>query len=270
MKQPPEPLPALMGVAVLAASALAWCAAGCRSHSAPPAIDPAAAFSIPAGTVVLGAIDLDRLRAAPLYPKLPPAALALAESYRAAQQLMAAWNGTDLLIVAQGAFRETPPGATRAAPNLALSGSPAAVRAALAQRRTGQTGVPGLLAYAAKTAGGSQVWVVVQGGVALPFTGNASNLNRLFRNLEYASLAVDLGSAVNLHVTALGRTEPAAREFEENLRGFLSLASAAESRRPEIAALLDSVRIRRDGVTATAWLNAPPDAVEKLVEAFTR
>jgi len=261
-----KPLPAPTGLAVVAGAALAWCAAGCRSHPAPPAADSAIAACIPAGTVVVGAIDLDRLRAAPLYPKLPPAALALAESYRGAQRLLAAWNGTDLVIAAQGAFREAPPGATLAVPNLALSGSPAAVRAAIAQYRTGRTGAPGLLAYAAKTAGGAQVWLVVQGGVALPFTGNARNLNRLFRNLEYAALAVNLASAVNLSVTALGRTEPAASEFEENLRGFLSLASGAENRRPAIAALLDSVRIRRDGATANASLSAPADAIEKLIE----
>jgi len=224
---------------------------------------------IPPGTVVLGAIDLDRLRAAPLYPKLPPAALALAESYRGAHHLLAAWNGTDLLIAAQGAFREAPPGATLAAPNLALSGSAVAVRAAIAQHRTGKTGAAGLLAYAAKTAGGAQVWVVVQGGVALPFTGNARNINRLLRNLEYAALAVNLASTVNLSITARGRTEPAAREFEENLRGFLSLASAAEDRKPAIAALLDSVWIRRDGATANASLSVPADAIEKLIEPFT-
>jgi hypothetical protein len=243
---------------------------GCRSRPSAPGASAGLDSTIPAGTVVAGAIDLDRLRAARLYSKLPAAARALAESYRAARHLLAAWNGTDLLIAAQGTFREPPPGAILAAPNLALSGSPAAVRAAMAQYRTGRTGAPGLLAYAAKTAGGSPLWVAVEGGVTLPFRGNARNLNRLFRNLEYASLAVDLGSTVNLRVTALGRTESAAREFEENLRAFLSLASAAESRRPAVAKLLDSVETRRDGATAAASLSVPPDALEGLAEPFTR
>jgi len=267
MKPTPKPPPALTGVVVVVA--LAWCAAGCRSHPAAPGVDRGVAACIPAGTVVVASLDLDRLRASPLYRRLPPAVTALAESYRSAQHLLAGWNGADVLIAAQGPFREAPPGATLATRNLALSGAPGAVRAALAQYRSGGTGVPGLLAYAAKTAGGNPIWVVVQGGVALPLTGNARNLNRLFHNLEYAALSVDLASPVNLSVTALGRNEQAARDFEENLRGFLSLASAAEAHHKEIAALLDSVRIRRDGASANALLSVPPEEVEKLVEPFT-
>ena len=201
MKPAPKVPPALTGLTVVVVVALAWCAAGCRSHPAGPGIDRGAAACIPAGTVVVASLDLDRLRVSPLYRRLPPAAIALAESYRTAQHLLAAWNGADVLIAAQGPFREAPPGATLAARNLALSGAPGAVRAALAQYRSGSTGVPGMLGYAAKTADGSPIWVVVQGGVALPLTGNVRNLNRLFHNLEYAALSVDLASPVNLSVT---------------------------------------------------------------------
>jgi len=196
-------------------------------------------------------------------------AVAPTESYRSAQHLLIAWNGTDVLIVAEGSFREAPPGATLATRNLALSGAPGAVRAALAQYRSGSTGVPGLLAYASKTAGRSPIWVAVQGGVTLPFTGNAGNLNRLFHNLDYAILSADLAAPVKLDVTAFGRSQQAARDFEENLRAFLSLASAAEGRHQEIAALLDSIQVHRQGAIATASLSVPPEEIEKLVEPFT-
>jgi hypothetical protein len=261
--------PARAGL-IEAAFAVAWCAAGCRSHPVPPAVDSAIASSIPTGVLVLGAIDLVHLRATPLYPKLPPAARALAENYRDAQRLLAAWNGTDILIVAQGLFREAPAGTTLATPDLALAGSPAMVGAAMAQHRTGKTGAPGLFEFAAQSASASQAWAAVRGGVALPLSGNAANLNRLLRNLDYAALAADFSSSVHLSVSALGRNEPAAREFEENLRALLSLASAAEHGHAEIAALLDSVEIRRDGARAHATLEAPPETIEKLFDSFTR
>jgi len=225
---------------------------------------------MPTGVLAVGAVDLTRLRAAPLYAKLPPAARALAENYRDAQHLLAAWNGKDVLIVAQGPFREAPAGTTLAAPNLALAGSPCMVSAAMAQHRTGKTGAPGLLEFAAQSAGAGQAWVAVRGGVALPLSGNAANLNRLLRNLEYAALAADFSSSVRLSVSALGRNEPAAREFEENLRALLSLASAAEHGHAEIAALLESVQIRRDSAMAHATLEAPPETIEKLFDTFTR
>jgi len=156
------------------------------------------------------------------------------------------------------------------APDLTVSGSAEMIRAAAAQYRTGKTGSPGLVDYAAKTVGHSPVWVAARGGVALPVSGNARNLNRLFRNLEYVALTVDLTSALDVHIHAAGRSEQAAREFEENLRGFLSLASAAESRRPDIAKLLDSVQIRRQGASAEASLSIPVGSLESLLAPLTR
>ena len=246
---------------VPAAAVLAACIA-CGSH--PPLADMTSC--VPVGTLLVAGVDLDSLRAAPLFGKLPPAALTLAESYRTAQRLLAAWNGADVLIVIRG----TAPGATAIGPNLALIGSPDSLRAGMEQHRAGKTGSPGLVDYAAKTVGPSPLWIAAKGGVTLPLTGNARNLNRLFRNLEYVTLAVDLATALDLRIAALAQSEQAARDFEENLRGFLSLASAAENRRPDIARLLDSVQIRRNGVTAAASLRIPADAIDALIGPFAR
>jgi hypothetical protein len=220
---------------------------------------------VPAGNIALAGIDLDRLRAAPLYPKLPPAALSLAESYRSAQRLLAAWNGTDVLIVIRG----TAPGAMTVVPNLAVSGSDTSIRAALAQYRSGKSGVPALV-DAAKSVASSQIWAVAQGGIALPVEGNARNLNRLFRNLDYAAMSMDLDSSVDVRATGVGRTEQGTREFEQSLRAILSLASAAEARNPQIANLLSAVQIQRSGMKATASLRAGPEAVGELLEIFAK
>jgi hypothetical protein len=244
-----------------AAAVLVCYAVGCGPH---PAADMTSC--VPEGTTVLGSLDLDHLRASPLYRQLPPAAVALAQGYQGAQRLLAAWNGSDVIMIIRG----TSSGATTVAPNLAVSGSDQMIRAAVSQYRTGKTGSPGLVDYAARVAGRSPIWIAARGGVTLPLAGNARNLNRLFRDLEYASLTIDLTSALELRINASGRTEQAAREFEENLRGFLSLASAAENRRPDIAKLLDSVQIRRQGASASASLSIPAGSMDGLLAPLTR
>jgi hypothetical protein len=150
-----------------------------------------------------------------------------------------------------------------------VTGSPDLVRAAQAQCRTGKPGAPALVDYAGKTVASSQVWAIAQGGITLPVTGNTRNLNRLFRNLDYAALSLDLNSALDVRLTAQGRTEQASREFEENLRAILSLASAAESRNPQIASLLASVQIQRASLTTTAKLTAPSGTVQTLLSHLT-
>ena len=88
--------PRMIRYAQLAALALAAFATGC--HSAPPAaIDHAMASCVPADTVILGGVDCQRLRASPLYRKLPPTATALLEPLRPAVYLLLASNGKDYL-----------------------------------------------------------------------------------------------------------------------------------------------------------------------------
>jgi hypothetical protein len=240
-----------------AVAALLLIPAGCGSRSAPHDL----ASCVPPETVAAAGLDLDRIRAAPAYTKLPQSVVTLAGSYRDAHRILVAWSGTDLLIVVQG----TAPGATTVAPNLAVTGSTESVRAAVAQCRTGQPGAPALLDFAKKTAGSAELWIAVQGGITLPLTGNSRNLNRLFRDQEYASLAAHLNAAIDLRITAQGRDDRAARQFEESLRAFLSLAAASENRNPSLAALVNSTQIHRDGPITTATLAIPPEAVETFL-----
>jgi hypothetical protein len=245
--------------------ALAAAAISCRSINAPAGAGRDMASSIPADTLILAGLNLDELRASPLYPKLPPAARALAEPLRDAGYLLLASNGKDLLSIAHGRFREAPPGATLVAPGLAVSGSPDSVRAAIAQHKTGRSGAPDLLARAASLADGRQIWMVARGGVPLPVAGNAANLNRLLRNTEYAAIAARLGSGIEIEATAVGRTAEAGREFEENLRAILALTAAANARQPDLVALIHSIQIRREDRTVRAVLSGGPDAVARLL-----
>jgi hypothetical protein len=237
--------------------------AGCGGrHSA----DSAMRSCVPPGTVAVASIDLDRLRAAPVYSRLPSAARSIPETYPAAHRLLAAWNGSGMLIILHGG--RPPAGATVVEPGISLVGLPADVEAGVNQHRTGKPGSAGLIDYASKQAGSDCMWLVARGGTDLPVTGNARNLNRLFRNIEYAVLSANPAAGLDLRLTALANSEPAAREFEESVRGALSLASAAESRNPQIASLLNSVDVRRTGPTATASLHVPASAIDALFHSF--
>jgi hypothetical protein len=208
------------------------------------------------------------LRAAPLYSKLPAAAVALAGQFTTASRALLAYNGKDLLVIARGRFAQAPAGATLAAPNLAVFGSSNIVAAAIAQRRSHAAGAPAILARAESIAAGRQIWIVIQGGAALPLTGNAENFNHLMRNAESVAITASVDSALALAVTALGRTADSARNIEETVRAEITLAAAAEGRQPDLARLLRSIQIDRDGRTVRITLSADAATAAKLLAAF--
>jgi hypothetical protein len=243
---------------IAAVAVLASITVSCGSH----ANDITAC--IPPAAIAVASLDLDRLRAAPVSAKLPQSVLAFADTYRDARQLLVAWSGSGLLIVVRGSA----PGATTFASNLAIMGSADSMNAAIAQYHTGKPGAPLLLDYANRTAGGVPFWVAIKGGNALPLTGNTRNVNRLLRDLDYASLAANLDSEVKLRLSAHARSAAGASEFEENLRALLSLAAAAEARSASLATLLNSVQVRRDAVTTTASVTIPAEALDALLRAL--
>ena len=250
--------------------ALAGAATSCRSIDRPAGVGRDMASAIPADTVMLAGVNLDELRGSPLYPKLPAGVRALAEPLRDARYLLVASNGKEILEMARGRFREAPPGATLAASGLAVAGSPDSIRAAIAQHKTGRDGAPDLLARAASLAAGRQIWIVARGGVPLPVTGNAANLNQLLRDTEYAAITARIGSGIEIEVTAVGRTAEAGREFEENLRAILTLTAVASARQPELVRLIHSIRISREDRIVRAVLSAGPDAAGSLLKLVAR
>ena len=241
---------------------------GCRTSTVARAVDPEAASCIPADTLVLAGVNLDRLRAAPLYSKLPAAVTAIAGAFTAASSALLAYNGKDLLVIARGSLAKAPDGATLAAPNLALFGTPQLVAAAMAQRRSRIAGAPALLARAESIASGRQIWIVIQGGVTYPLGGNAANLNQLLHHAESATVTASFDSGLALEVTAIGRTGDAARDIEETVRADITLAAAAEARQPDLANLLRSIRIDRQDRKVRITLSADQDATTKLLTAL--
>jgi hypothetical protein len=242
----------------------------CRSIKPPPVIDPELASCVPAGTVVLAGVNLEQLRATALYQSLLPGILAGIQSVRDTSYLLIAYDAHDLLFVGRGKYPEAPGGATLISHDLVVSGPPESVRAAIAQHQTGVKGQTRLLDHAADIASGRQVWMVAQGGITLPFTGNATNLNRILHFTEYVTLAAQIDSRIQIEATGVGRTANGSRQLEESLRAILTFATAAEERQPEVAAALNSIQVRRDGLNVHAKLSTSPESAGKLIRELSR
>lgn len=222
-----------------------------------PVIDPALASSVPPGASAVAGLDLVRLRSTPFFARLP-----ILEQLRDASYVLAVLTPNDLLVIARGDFRQPPAGATLLNPHLALAGSSSAIAAATAQHSTGATGAPDLLERATP----DPIWIAARGSANLPVTGNAANLNRFLHYTDYTVLTAAIGDQAAVRVTATARTAEAATHFEESLRAWVSLAGVAAARRqPELAAMFQSVQVRREGAIVYTSLTAGMDALAKLL-----
>ena len=222
-------------------AALAALGLSCRSGP-PPAIDPVLAARVPAGATILAGVNLDRVRASPLFGQFPPAVRAFLEAWNSAHSILAASDGSRYLVLARGDFSAAPAGSTPIAKGLAASGSADWVDAA----RHG-SGRNALLPRAETVAASSDIWMVADGNASLPVTGNAENLNRLLHMTEYATLTVRLTDSAALEVTGACSGAEQASHLEETVRAFAGIGAGAAARQPALAAILRRVRITRDG-----------------------
>jgi hypothetical protein len=230
--------------------------AACRISGPAAAIDPALSARVPVATVALAGVDLDRLRASPLYAKLPPAALPLLAPFAHARRVLIASTGVELLTIARGVV----PGATQLAGDVALSGTPSLVAAAAAAHPSAP-----ILAPAESVAAARPIWIAVRGGMALPLEGNLANVNNLLRGAEYVTLALDPGDPADLQLVARCPTPEAALHFEQSFRAMVSLTAATTARQPAAAAMLESIRIVRQDRVVRVSLSAPLDTLVKWV-----
>jgi len=228
------------------------------------------AACVPPGAATLAGAKLDALRAWPMFPRLPAAAQNFLQPLQDARSLLLVFNGAEILLIAQGRFREAAPGATLIGSSLMLSGAPALIQAALAQRRSGNPGSRDLLAEASAVAAGHAAWIASRGNVHLPLSGDAENLNRFLRMAQFAALGLRVEPPMQLDFTARCPTVEAASHLEETLRAFLSLTAAGVARQKELAAMLRAAEVRRDGSTVQASLTASEDAMPQLFNFFAR
>jgi hypothetical protein len=248
----------------IALIALASFSISCHS-GAPTAIDAKLFAYVPAGANILAGVNLQRLRASPLYPQLPPAAAVFLAPLGNAESLLVASHGSEYLALSRGAFRQAPAGAVLLHPGIAGAGSPAWLRNAAA--RSG--GSSPLLERAKAVADASEIWMVADGAATLPVTGNAANLNRLLHSTQYATLSVRLTSNISIDVEGMCGTADSARQLEGTLRAFLSLGAAAEGHQQAVAGLLKRIRISRDDRAVHMTLTVDAGELAQFLKLFT-
>lgn len=229
--------------------ALGWLAS-CRPTPHAGAIDPALAACVPQNAVAIAGANLDALRETALSQAIP-----LIAGYPDSRSLVAAYTGAELLI------------ATSRGPGtqVSLTGPADAVEAARDRHEDSP-----LLAPAESMAAGGDVWAIVRGDVMLPLSGNAANLNRLMRGMEFAGVAVRTHPDIEFVLSARGRSAESARQFENTLRATLTVTAAAEARQADLAAALRSVQIQREGSEVRASLHASADTARRVIEVLAK
>lgn len=139
---------------------------------------------------MVAGLDVDALRATPLFAKLP-------DSFREASYVLAAFDPPNLVTAARvrGRIAVTGPASNGAPPDLIRHAIP---------------GVP--------------IWIVARGNTALPLTGNLANLNRLLEQTDYTRVTARVAERVEFEAAAVCRSEDAATHLEQNIRAIASLA----------------------------------------------
>jgi hypothetical protein len=221
---------------------------------------------VPSDAAVLAGVDCTRLRASPLYSKLPDSTQAL-DALRQAEYLLLSTSGNGFLVIGRGPFPQAPAGATLVAPNLALAGTPDAIAAAIAQHRR-ERKAAALLQQAESLAPGHEIWLVAAGSAMLPLSGNWQNLNRLLHATQYTTLAIHVTDGIDAQATAICGTVDSARRLEEELRAMASIAASAESKQPAIAAQLLAIQVNRDDRTVRIDWHADAAGVGQLLKLF--
>jgi hypothetical protein len=252
--------PVVRGAWILAGICLL---SGCSAHRVAHAIADDAAACIPSDTIALAGLRLDGIRASPVYGELPGAWKSFLEPLHDATNLLIAYNGRDLLIVAQGRFASAPAGSALLGPTLALAGSPDAIRAATTQHATGRTGAPRLVTEAQSVANKS-IWIAAEGHVSLPLAGNIANLNRMLQFVDYATLSAELNARVDIRATGVCHTAEDCRQLEESLRALVTLA-ATTARDPDLAVVLRTAQVTRDGSQVMLAASADMKAIQTLL-----
>jgi hypothetical protein len=150
---------------------------------------PDLATRLPANAAMVAGIDVNALRATPLFAKLP-------DSFREASYVLAAFDPPHLVT------------ASRVGNRISVTG-PAS------------QGPPDLLRHAPANA---PLWLVARGDTPLPLTGNLANLNRLLEQTDHTIVTARIADRLEFQAAGVCRSPAAAEHLEQNIRAIATLA----------------------------------------------
>lgn len=282
----------IVGRPILAAAVFqaALLLGGCGGLTRHGPVDSRLAAFIPSDAMALAGVRLDQIRATPLYHKLAsenrlPKFNAFAtesgvDLNRDVRELLLASDGENLLAIARGTFTGKQPPYTRnpdeaiAFPDktTALAGPAASVRAALNQYKAGGHPPRDLLARAEALGADAQIWAVVVGwkGAApdrLRSMGDLSNVDRMLRAVNDATMTIDLRNGIHASITGDCRAEADARNLADSLRGLTALARmAAQRKQPDLERALSAIQVNQQGGVVRVSADIPEELAEKLIK----
>jgi hypothetical protein len=239
-----------IGAALAAIGALAMSSCGGGSASVTAAA--------PADSTAVAVIELEPLRAASVYKKLPAAARSLTEPLKEVKHLALCWNGKDLLMLAAG-FKQVPAGYTEIGRGIAATGSTERIAAA---RKALNGGTPVIQ----QPQGPAEIRATLFGDGKLPLTANLANAGNLLRMATTSTVTVHVENEVELEVAAQCASSGKALQLEQSLRAMVTLAIAG-SKDPSISALLQEVRIERENILVRVHTVASAEAFAKAFGA---
>jgi len=275
----------------------------------PPAgvsVDSAFRPFIPPGTQVLVSIDIEKAKDTEIYKRHRqefdlPQLNALAERTgldprRDLSALLAIWDGSHPLLLAQGSFKAdelekqlTRDGAQRTRykdytllgnakqaivfpkTHFALAGAAATVRTALDSHTAGKAGLSEELKQ--RLAGvpkSAQIWEVSAGG--LPFaelpmpTDLESALSNISGYVSGTSAGITLTNGVNVQADIFCVSNEGAQRVHDALRGIVGLSRLSTStNRLDLLRLWDALHIDRDQQAVHVRVELAPDLADKVL-----
>jgi hypothetical protein len=242
---------------------------GCaRQISNPETVDAEMASYLPSDATLIGGVRLKILRTRPIFKHVSGALPEASRPFAAqADEILFASDGKQTLVLARGKFDrqqlEREANGVQLVflkPDLVAAGSPASLAAA--QKRTGS-------ALTKDTPVGADLWVVTNGNLPLdlPERSNFSNLNRMRRDLQLATLSLNAGDGVHLAAHASFGTPAGAEQMHTTLRGLMGFARLSLPHdKPELQKAFDSVQVtlkERSVDFAAAWSE---EQAEKILD----
>jgi hypothetical protein len=281
--------------------AFALAVAGCSSAQLGSSrVDPALAALAPADSIWLAGVRMAEIRSTPLYQKMVAqqrvtelddfARRTGFDPRKDVQELLAASDGADTVVLARGAFRISPPAGVRKSvykgatiysqpegafaildASTAAAGPERAVRKALDQKQAGGAGAKALLDRARALPAAGQIWFVSNGWGSLPERLGAgqspyfSNASKILRAIETGSATVDLRSGVAARAEGLCRSEEDAKTLGDALRGLVGMGRlSVPENQPDLLRLFDGLKVDQQQRTLVVNIRIPQDLVDRL------
>jgi hypothetical protein len=241
-----------MRPAVCVFMVLAMLGSGCGPRTPPSVeIDPALARLVPGDTQALIGVQVDALRATPLYGKW--VAPRLGNLAKDVSELLVVSNGKNTVVFAKGKSSVFQLGSDVPPPR-AKDGLPAGLREKMRS-------LPPQ----------SQIWAAGIGSLALvdgaiPMAGNLANLRNVLSNIESWSAGADLRSGLKIEARGVYRTEADAKVIHDALRGLLGLGRlSTPDNAPELLRFYDGIQVTQQTNSVRVTADIPADVLDKFL-----